>query len=137
MISDTPLHVLVVEDDPFIGRAVTRGLSRAGHSLRSTQTCGAARELRESFDCAVLDMDLPDGKGVDLANELLSEGLARSVVFYTASSEQALLLRAEALGPIVQKTCGVEALIDTVNACAPASDSGRLTLGSLRRLAYN
>jgi CheY-like chemotaxis protein len=86
-------ELLLVEDDRTVLRSLARLFGRAGHEVVSAASCGTARAIRGHFELAVLDMDLPDGLGVDLAEELLSEGRTEAVVFFTASAPAELTPR--------------------------------------------
>src|SRR3954470_10651535 len=93
-------RLLVVEDDVTVARALSRTLARAGFSVASTRSCSAARALPQGFDFAILDLDLPDGNGVDLARALMSSGKVACVSFFTSSTDPALLARARRIGPV-------------------------------------
>ncbi|MES1178794.1 MAG: response regulator [Myxococcales bacterium] len=99
-------RLLVVEDDVTVARALSRLLARRGFSVAIARSCTAARSLAQSFDFAVLDLDLPDGNGVDLARSLLESARVSSVLFFTGSRDPALLARARAIGPVVVKASG-------------------------------
>ena len=103
--------LLVVEDDVTVARALARSLARRGFSVSIVGSCKAALALVQSFDFAILDLDLPDGNGVDLARQLLSAGTAPNVLFYTGSIHRALLARARRVGPVVMKAGGLAPLI--------------------------
>ena len=108
--------ILLVEDDPVVGRAVERAMTRAGLRVEHVRSCLAARALRGPFDCAVMDIDLPDGNGVDLSADLSADGVAHSTLFFTGSSDHELLARARGIGPIVRKAEGTALLIDLLMA---------------------
>jgi CheY-like chemotaxis protein len=62
-------HILLVEDDASVLRALRTLLEEAGHAVDSADSFPAAAELlrRESFDCLITDLDLPGGgTGFDL-----------------------------------------------------------------------
>ena len=103
--------LLVVEDDVTVARALARSLSRRGFSVSIVGSCKSALALTQSFDVAILDLDLPDGNGVDLARQLLSSGTTPSVVFYTGSIHRALLTRARRVGPVLMKADGLAPVI--------------------------
>lgn len=65
------LNVLVVDDEPLIRRQLTGSLERLGAEVLATDTLRAARQLaaENSFDFALLDVNLPDGQGTDLLKE--------------------------------------------------------------------
>jgi two-component system, response regulator RegA len=104
-------RLLVVEDDVTVARALSRTLARRGFSVAVARSCAAARALAQRFDVAVLDLDLPDGNGVDLASELISVGRVPSVVFFSGSSDAALLARARRVGTVVMKSNGTSEIL--------------------------
>ena len=73
-----------------------------------------ARAVEGQFDCAVVDIDLPDGCGVELAEELLSSKRSAGVVFYTATRDQSLRARARELGTVVDKLEPLQVLLDVL-----------------------
>jgi CheY-like chemotaxis protein len=111
-----PTRALIVEDDPVVARSIARRLLRDGYTVSLAQTCRAARAAGRGFQVAVLDLDLPDGSGADLADELLRLGAVRGVVFYTGSLDAAQRSRASLFGPVVDKASDLE---DVVGALGP------------------
>jgi DNA-binding NtrC family response regulator len=109
-----PTRALIVDDDPVVARAIARRLLREGYTVSLGQTCRKARASGGGFQVAVLDLDLPDGNGADLAAELLRLGAVRSVVFYTGSLDTAQRERAERFGVIVDKSRELEDLVSTL-----------------------
>lgn len=107
-------HLLVVEDYPPLATVIAISLRRQDHDVTRLGSVQRAQVEEGPFDAAVLDIDLPDGSGIELADYLLTEGRARSVVFFTASRDSDARQRALRLGPIVDKADGVEALADVV-----------------------
>jgi DNA-binding response OmpR family regulator len=122
MLAVRNLRVLLVEDDPELARTVERSLAHYGHRTVIASSVGATEELTESFDCGILDIDLPDGSGVRLAERLLDGGQIGAVVFFSASTDNEVLAEARALGSFVSKTAGVRelerALADAVSVAA-------------------
>jgi ActR/RegA family two-component response regulator len=119
-------RLLVVEDDVTVARALSRTLARRGFSVAIARSCAAARALAQRFDFAVLDLDLPDGNGVDLALHLTASGRVPSVLFFTGSNDPALLARARRVGPVVMKAGGTSEILsllaqDSAAAEAPQS----------------
>ena len=131
-----PLRALIVEDDPVVARSIARRLLRDGYTVSLAQTCRAARASGLGFQVAILDLDLPDGNGADLADELLRLGAVRGVVFYSGSLDAAQRTRASLFGPIIDKSSDLEeviALLDPppISRMAPAP---RARTGSGARL---
>jgi two-component system repressor protein LuxO len=104
-------RLLVVEDDVTVARALSRTLARRGYSVAICRSCSAARALAQTFDFAVLDLDLPDGNGVELARDLMADGKVPSVLFFTGCSDTSLLARARRMGTVVMKVEGTSPVL--------------------------
>ena len=111
MATSEPTRALIVDDDPVVARSIARRLLREGYTVSLAQTCRGARASGSGFQVAILDLDLPDGSGVDLADELLRLGAVRGVVFYTGSLDVALRDRALGFGTVIDKTRELEDVI--------------------------
>jgi DNA-binding response OmpR family regulator len=83
----TGLHVLVIEDDPAIGRQLERGLVRAGYSV-SRAGDGSQALLAGPADVILLDLGLPDIDGLELCQRLRARSSA-AIIAVTARSEEA------------------------------------------------
>jgi CheY-like chemotaxis protein len=110
------MRALIVEDDPVVARSIARRLLREGYAVSLAQTCRAARAAGSGFHVAILDLDLPDGNGADLADELARLGAVRGVVFYTGSLDHAQRSRASLFGPVVDKASELD---DVMQALGP------------------
>jgi DNA-binding response OmpR family regulator len=110
MLAVRNLRVLLVEDDPELARTVERSLGHYGHRTVVASSVAATEALSESFDCGILDIDLPDGSGVRLAETLLDRGQIGAVVFFSASTDAEVLADAREIGSFVAKTAGVREL---------------------------
>jgi DNA-binding response OmpR family regulator len=100
----------VVEDDRALARALARLLRSYGHDVYVAATCAEARSAPGRFSLGVFDIDLPDGNGVDLAQERSAAGAVKRVVFFTGSVEATERARASGLGPCITKGRGVAVL---------------------------
>lgn len=107
-------EILVVEDYPPMASTLSRMLRMQGHRVvRELSVAGALQHSR-AFEYAVLDIDLPDGNGVALAEHLVSQQRVQAIAFFTATSEPNTLARAGQLGLVVSKTEGVKRLVEAV-----------------------
>lgn len=80
------MRVLVVEDDPMIGRAVVAGLRDGGYSVDWVQD-GTEAELalaHQVYDLALLDLALPRRGGLEILKGLRRAGNKLPVVIITA-----------------------------------------------------
>ena len=80
------MRVLVVEDDPMIGRAVATGLQDSGYAVDWVRD-GAAAELalsHDAYDIALLDLGLPRKDGVEVLKALRRTRIELPVIIITA-----------------------------------------------------
>ena len=79
-------HILVVEDEPNVGRTLTERLSAEGYLVKWARSCAEALEAdaTQRWDLALLDVGLPDGSGFDLASGLRRRRPQTAIVFVTA-----------------------------------------------------
>jgi two-component system OmpR family response regulator len=80
------MNLLVVEDDPVLGKALQRGLNEAGHACEWVRNGrkGLEEARSQRFDAVVLDLMLPDLDGVEIMKSLRSEGIRTPVLMLTA-----------------------------------------------------
>lgn len=66
------MRILLTEDDHAISDGLCYTLGQEGYSVAQAYTLSQARALleRESFDLALLDLNLPDGSGYGLCGEI-------------------------------------------------------------------
>ena len=80
------MRVLLIEDDPMIGRAVVAGLQDAGYTVDWVRD-GAEAELalgHRVYDLALLDLGLPRRDGVDILKGMRRGGSQLPVLIITA-----------------------------------------------------
>lgn len=77
--------ILVVDDDPILGRVVEACLDFEGAEVRVAHTLAEAREvLTPDLDHIVLDRLLPDGDGLELLPDLAARCPGVPIVVLTA-----------------------------------------------------
>jgi DNA-binding response OmpR family regulator len=99
-------RLLLVEDETTLARAVARLLRRSGHEVFLASSCDEARRAGGSFSIGVFDIDLADGDGVSLAEELARKSVVRRVVFFSGTNNAKVRVHASNLGPFVDKSKG-------------------------------
>jgi len=143
--ADPPLRVLVVDDHPIWRDGVARDLEAAGFTVCGTAG-DAAHALRVATatrpDVVLLDLQLPDGSGVDVARQLGVLSPPPRILVLSASGERQDVLdamTAGATGYLVKSASAAE-LVDGVRRVAGGDavftpGLAGLVLGEYRRLA--
>lgn len=107
-------HVLIVDDEPEIRRALEGILKEEGHAAVSVATAGEALTLLHDadYDVVLLDIWLPDRDGLELLAEIrsLSSEKAPEVVMISGHGTIEAAVRATKLGAFdfLEKPLGVE-----------------------------
>jgi response regulator of citrate/malate metabolism len=118
------LRVLVVEDDPVAAEAHRVYVDRLPGFVCVGLAGTAARALhvlsQEQIDLVLLDMNLPDGHGLDVVRRMRAAGNQTDVVAVTAAREVAAVQAAARIGVVqyVLKPFAFETLRDRLTAYA-------------------
>lgn len=80
------LRILLIEDDAALGGAVRDQVAADGHSVDWARSLGEARDHLglAPYELVLLDLLLPDGRGLDLLRAMRARGDATPVVILTA-----------------------------------------------------
>ena len=96
--------LLLVDDSAVVRRVLTRRLEAVGFEVKAAPTATAARAVDpETLTCAIIDIELPDGSGSDLAVDLLERRPSLPVAFFTAGASVAVMERARSQGLVFAK----------------------------------
>jgi DNA-binding response OmpR family regulator len=82
--------ILLLEDDPILGKGLQVHLTTAGYDVVWETQLGKARssESQGDFDLLLLDVNLPDGSGFDLAKDVRASGSRLPILMLTARSDE-------------------------------------------------
>ena len=82
-------HIFLLEDDETLGRGISMALTGPETSVVCRTSLAKARETLsgDRFDLLILDVNLPDGSGLDLLRQVRAEGDVTPVILLTAKSE--------------------------------------------------
>jgi CheY-like chemotaxis protein len=106
-----PETVLLVDDSPVARRALGRLLEAEGFRVREeTSFCDAQEADASGLACAIIDLELLDGEGSELAAVLRARRSSLPIAFFTSGALPAILERARSQGPIFRKP-DVEAVV--------------------------
>lgn len=83
------MRILLVEDDPILGLAVRDQIVADGHTVDWATRLGAARDSIRTvgYELILLDLMLPDGRGLDFLKTRRSAGDATPVIILTARDQ--------------------------------------------------
>lgn len=86
--------ILVLEDDRLLNKGVTFALKQEGYNVISAFSKAEGKNiiLNEKLDFLLLDINLPDGTGLDLCREI-KEQIDCPIVFFTANDTEADMIR--------------------------------------------
>jgi two-component system OmpR family response regulator/two-component system copper resistance phosphate regulon response regulator CusR len=96
------MNLLVIEDEPLMGKSLLKGLTEAGHACLWVRDGGRGLEEAASqrFDAIVLDLLLPGLPGLDVLRRLRAAGVRTPVLVLTA------------LGAVEERVAGLNAGAD-------------------------
>lgn len=81
------MHILLIEDDLDLGRALQSALRVEGFSSEWRRRAADVPATPDAgIDCVLLDLALPDGEGLDLLRRWRGAGLQLPVIVITARS---------------------------------------------------
>ena len=85
----TTMRLLLVEDEPMLGDAVRERISRDGHAVDWVRRLDEADAALAAiaYELVLLDLHLPDGRGLDLLRAMRARGDPRPVLILTARDQ--------------------------------------------------
>jgi two-component system nitrate/nitrite response regulator NarL len=117
-------RVLLADDHPMIGAALDVLLRGTDYKLLGRARSGAealAQLVRHQPDLLLLDVNMPDGTGLEVLDRMRSKRRRPVVILLTAGMDDQQLLAADALEPegVVLKTSDPALLLECMDAvCA-------------------
>lgn len=96
------MDLLVIEDDPVIGKSLRQGFSEAGHNCVWAKDAERGLDVArgQQFDAMILDLMLPGQSGLDVLKALRGRGVRTPVILLTA------------LGSVHERVTGLQAGAD-------------------------
>lgn len=87
--------ILIVEDDMILNKTLAYNLASDGYEVTSAYKYQeAVNYLKDKeFDVALLDINLPDGNGLDLCQEIRGRGQHTYMMFLTANDRESDMLK--------------------------------------------
>ena len=117
-------RILIVDDDPYFLRVLSRILSGENFQVKTAEGAAQAAEVlkENSFDVVISDLRLPDGDGLSILQQVRKGGREVPVVILTAYGEVDSYLEAMNAGvtEYLNKPVKSEELIAVVRNCLQA-----------------
>ncbi|MBL0089059.1 MAG: response regulator transcription factor [Ideonella sp.] len=127
------MQLLLLEDDLDLGQAVAEHLESAGHVVQWCKRIAQAAVV-QSFDLALLDLQLPDGEGLMLLRNWRADGLRQPVIVLTARDQVSDRIRGLKSGAddYLVKPFDLDELLARIDAVSRRnSNTRRLVIGSV------
>ena len=83
-------RILLVEDDPVLGRGLLINLELENYETSWARSLGAASQiiLDERFDLVILDLGLPDGNGLSFCTQMRKNKSKVPIIMLTAQADE-------------------------------------------------
>lgn len=135
-------RLLIIEDDSTLKVALFRALTKFGYAVTTASTKSEALTWLHSqscWDAVLLDLQLPDGDGMDLLTEIKKKAIPLPVVVLTGngSIENAVSSTQKGAFNFLVKPASLDDIVNSLNAALAAVSSKSIqtempTSGSLR-----
>ena len=113
------MQIFLLEDDSSLQRGLELKLSKEGHCVICAQSLAAARQkIQKNFDMAILDLNLPDGSGMDICQELRKKPPVPHILILTSNDAETDIVMGYELGAddYMTKPFSLSVLMSKVNA---------------------
>jgi DNA-binding response OmpR family regulator len=122
-------EILLVEDDPVLGRGLVVNLEAEGYQVHWCQ------DLKTAASLIILDLNLPDGNGLSLLKSARAEGVKTPVIILTAQTDEDSVVEGLQSGAndYVRKPFGNKELLARVKTVMrdPAPSTPQIRYGDL------
>ena len=97
-------RVLIVDDSAVARLTLKKRIEARGLQVETKESVADCEAVDAStYDAALLDFDLADGTGADVAERLRETSPGLPIAFFTASDDAEALSAAESIGPVFKK----------------------------------
>ncbi len=140
--SESPLRILLIDDDEVDRLAVKRALATGGlesELQEATNFAAAAKALTSgAFDCALLDFHLPGGTGLELIQLAKASRVDAPIVVLTGQGDETLaveLMKAGAADYVPKKLLTSHRLMQSIRQALRLHDAERFAQAAHAALA--
>ena len=100
MPTNSPVNLLIVEDDPDFRETCVRWMTRKGHTVQGAANGHEALDIceRRSFDVAIIDMNMPGLTGLEVLDRMKVSQPETEVIILTGQGTIESAVNAMKLG---------------------------------------
>lgn len=107
--------VLIVDDSDVARVAVARRVRAEGIDVVEGESIdGTSGVDAESLSCALLDLELGDGEGTQVAERLRARQGTLPIAFFSSTRTPEILARASVFGPVFSKPAELDDAVDWI-----------------------
>lgn len=110
--------ILIVDDEPDVRFLISSMLKSEGHTVETGNTIGACKRIAGSFkpQIVLLDIDLPDGSGLDAIPDLKQKLPQSQIIIQSAHDTPEHISRSKELGAsgFIAKPISKKKLLDCI-----------------------
>ena len=113
------MKIFLLEDDLSIQKGIELKLKKENHEVICAGSVSQARqEIRRTFDLAILDLNLPDGSGMDICLELKKKANVLHILVLTSNDSETDIVMGYEMGAddYMTKPFSLSVLISKINA---------------------
>lgn len=118
-VSDDKMKIFLLEDDMSLKKGIELKLTKEGHYVVCSDSVASARKKTGIiFDMAILDLNLPDGSGMDICRELRKNPAAPHILILTSNDTETDIVMGYEMGAddYMTKPFSLSVLLSKVNA---------------------
>ena len=113
------MRIFLLEDDMSLQRGIELKLTKEKHEVVCADRITQARqEILKAFDMAVLDLNLPDGSGMDICRELREKTEVTHILILTSNDAETDIVTGYEMGAddYMTKPFSLSVLMSKINA---------------------
>ena len=113
------MNIFLLEDDISLQKGISLKLLKEGHNVQCAKDMSSAMQyLKAHFDLAVIDVNLPDGNGLDICKKFRSNHPDIHILILTANDMETDIVMGYELGAddYMTKPFSLSVLLSKINA---------------------
>jgi len=113
------MQIFLLEDDKSLQKGIELKLTKEGHTVICSETVASARQkMNPAFDMAILDLNLPDGSGMDICREFREKPSPPHILILTSNDAETDIVMGYEMGAddYVTKPFSLSVLLSKINA---------------------